>query len=197
MGCNRGALQGTIISSLGFQFPVVHKFTSGSALGRFWCITYGVTKTVIKVELPFSFISRMFPDKMWARKVYVLNLSKTFIPRREVREPPDGVHLTVFSFYMRWVDQKRDLKKLYPPFFRRTPLSIEGRRDCTPDGVHLMVFLISLSLLHEHWGLQNINVNMPFLNLRKPLLSAWLCGWLGGWVVIKTSSIFAEGPMKN
>ena len=33
-------------------------------------------------------------------KVYSIKLEKCFIPRREERSGPNGVHLTVFPFYM-------------------------------------------------------------------------------------------------
>ena len=53
----------------------------------------------------------------------------------------------------------------------------EGKCESTSDGVYLTVFPVYMWLVNENWGFKNTNVNRPFLNHRKPLLS----GWVGGW----------------
>ena len=57
-----------------------------------------------------------------------------------------------------------------------------------PRNVHLTVFPIYIELVNENWGFKNTNVNRPFSNCRKPLLS----GWMGGWEVVKSVLRFPQ-----
>merc|ERR1711954_320189 len=55
----------------------------------------------------------------------------------------------------------------------------EVRTHC-PDGVQLKVFPIYIALVNEKGVFRNTNVNRPFSNRRKTLLSGWVGGWVGG-----------------
>ena len=64
-------------------------------------------------------------------------------------------------------------------------LSREGRCERTlPMGSTWRSFQFILHWWTKMGGFKNTNVNRPFSNRRKTLLSGWVGGWVGGWVVI-------------
>ena len=113
-----------------------------------------------------------------------LKISKTFIPRRELRKLcPMGSTWQSFHFICDWWTKfdYLNFRGWNPPFWKsQKPLSPEGNAK---QSLGVQLIFLSFIVIHERkMEFQFWTGNPPKSFGQKPLLRGWMGGWVGGWM---------------